>query len=259
MLLALLLAAQAPSANVFLEREILLLANARCGLLSAAAQTSLEAGARQAGWAARREGLAAPALAALKTEAQLRADSLTCAAPVLRRSAAEAEAAFAGWTRAWSQSFPGAHAVWLARRVADRSGFLLEQKAGPWVLGVRLEPEATAAVLTLQTPPGDWRQATLQLRRAGAAAPEPSTVRRLARPPRQSADAFLARQRTAQAGATLFVFERAVLERLRLLAPHEGAVATLISREGAVLEHVFEVGDFSLGLALIQGQGRTLR
>lgn len=259
LLSALLLAAQAPSASLFLEREILLRADARCGLLSDAAQTSLRAGAHQAGWAARREGVAAVELAALKTEAQTRADSLACTAPVLRTSAAQAEAAFAGWTRQWTQRFPGATAEWLARRVADPSGFLLVQSSGVWTLGVRLDPSGATAALALRAPPGDWRQATLRLRAAASAPPPPSVSGRVAPPPRQAADAYLARGRAQEQGGVVFTFERAAVEHLRVLAPHDGAVATLIARDGAVVEHLFEVGDFGLGLALVEGQGRTVR
>lgn len=259
LLSALLLAAQAPSASLFLEREILLRADARCALLSDAAQASLRAGAHQAGWAARREGVAAVELAALRTEAQTRADSLACTAPVLRTSAAQAESAFAGWTRQWSQRFPGATADWQARRVPDPEGFLLAQAKGAWTLGVRLLPAGDTAALTLRGPPGDWRQATLRLRSLNSAPPPPSAAGRVAPPPRQAADGFLATRRGQTEGAVVFIFERAAVDRLRLLAPHDGAVATLISRDGAVVEHVFEVGDFGLGLALVEGQGRIVR
>lgn len=249
------LAAAALSSQLYLEREILRLADARCGLMSRGAHIGVAVGARQAERALREAGTGASAIAALNQEADAAAAALPCANPVLIEAAARAEKAHLGWANQWQVEFPGLTRPWVARRATDTEGFVLWQAGKDFRFGVRQGEEL--ARLTLAAPTGDWRFATLSLR--DPASPVPGkAVNRLTLPAQATAQSFLANGRERQPGRLYFFFEPQVALQIARLSPQEAIAIELTDRAGARRRLLVEAGDFASALTLIEAQGRRL-
>lgn len=252
----LLLAASALSAELYLEREILRLADERCRLLSPSVHVGVAVGARQAETALREAGASLEQLQALNSQAVQAGDALPCDNAALVDAARRAEQAYRGWINQWQIEFPGIERPWVARRATDRDGFVLWQSGQDFRFGVR--QGETGARLTLVAPPGDWRVAALSLRDPASPAPSRALKRVLA-PSSVTATSFLANGRQLVEGNWRFTFDPLVALEIARLSPQEGVAIQLTSRTGVQRQLLVEAGDFASALTLIEAQGRRLQ
>ena len=255
MILALALAA-ATSPSLFLEREVLRAADARCQLLLPGARAALIAGARQAGAALQRGGRSFQEIDALSAKAEEVAAGLPCDSANLREAATRAQNAYAGWAVQASIDFPGRNRIWQARRFKDGQGWRVKQGAGQAVFGVRETQDR--ASLACSAPPGAWISATLRLRDSARAPGLRGSATRLAPPARSSAIAFLAQGRSQEDGITYFRFADEAAEKISALHPDEAIEIEFLPRQGAApLRLLFEAGDFAAALVYLKASDRA--
>jgi hypothetical protein len=134
--LALLLVASAPVASAteapdartaYVERRGLIEADAQCRLFTPQIRAALQVGAAQARGSLLRAGWTNARVRELEHAAVSAARSRACNDQRTQAAAADARRAFAGWVNAMRMEFPGWERDWLARRVADASGWRLSQ------------------------------------------------------------------------------------------------------------------------------------
>lgn len=248
--------AVATSPTLFLEREVLRAADARCQLLQPGARAALTAGARQAGAALQRGGRSFLEIDELSAKAQAVAAGMACDTPALLEAAGRAQAAYKGWAVQPSIEFPGRNRIWYARRFKDAQGWRLRQAAGEAVFGVR-ESEDVAGLVSAP-PPGAWISATLWVRDSTLDTGLRASATRLAAPSRLGAIAFLAQARTQEAGITYFRFADAAADKISALRPDEAIEIEYIARSGAApLRLLFEAGDFAAALLYLKASDRA--
>lgn len=246
----------ATSPTLFLEREVLRAADARCQLLQPGARAALAAGARQAGAALQRGGRSYREIDVLSGKAQAAAAGMACNAPPLQEAAQRAQAAYAGWASQPSIEFPGRSRVWSARRFADGLGWRLRQSAGSAHFGVH-QAEGIAS-LASAAPPGPWIGATLWMRDNARDAGLRGSATRLTAPARSSAIAFLAQARTVDDGVTYFRFADAAAEKISALHPDEAIEIEYLARgDTPPLRLLFEAGDFAAALIFLKAADRA--
>lgn len=246
----------ATSPTLFLEREVLRVADSRCQLLQPGARAALMAGARQAGAALQRGGRSFQELDALSAKAETAAARLACDSPALLEAANRAQAAYKGWAIQPSIEFPGRNRTWAARRFKDAQGWRLRQGAGDAVFGVRQSQDE--AGLVSAPPPGSWISATLWVRDSALGAGLRASATRLAPPSRAGAIAYLAQARTLEDGITYFRFADAAAEKISALHPDEAIEIEYVSRGGAApLRVLFEAGDFAAALLYLKASDRA--
>ncbi len=108
--------AAAPAAEAFYERTVMSAADARCRLFTPDLAAALEAARDQARSAALRGGVGRAALDQTARRAQAKAGAVSCTSPDLTTAAGRVRAAFAGYARLTSMTFPGDAAAWRAVR-----------------------------------------------------------------------------------------------------------------------------------------------
>lgn len=266
----------ADAASLLYERSLMSAADARCKLFDAAIAGALASAGRQARGAALRAGADARALDAVEASARARAAATPCAAPDLAVAAGRVRAAFAGWSRLTTMSFPGRFASWRADRTAGRGGapgWRLSQAArtpsGPVLFGLVGDGRGGVSLAAVAAWPGALAAATARLvMRDPAAAAEPYLDPRRAdlsaqAAPRAVSRAFLASDREAAApgvlpaGAptgALFRFPAAATAAIEALDPREAVTLELAypTRNGEQVQDVLlEVGDFAAARAFL--------
>lgn len=241
----------AVSPNLFLEREVLRAADARCDLLQPGARAALNAGARQAGAALQRAGRSFQEIDALSAKAEAAAAGMPCDSPALTEAAKRAQAAYKGWATQPSIMFPGRNQTWSARRFADARGWRLSQAAGEALFGVR-QSQGEAGLVSAP-PPGSWISATLRVRDSALGAGLRGSATRLTPPARSGAIAYLAQARTLEDGITYFRFADAAAAKISALHPDEAIEIEYVARSGAApLRLLFEAGDFAAALLYLK-------
>jgi hypothetical protein len=265
-------------ADLYYERSLMAAAGARCGLFDPAVSAALTSAARQARGAALRGGADPAALDQVEARARARAGATPCDAPDLATAAKRVRAAFAGWSRLTTMSFPGRFATWRADRIAGRAGtpgWRLQQTAraaeGPVTFGIVGDGRGGESLAATAAWPGALTAATARIVvRDPAKAPRPYLVPRrpalaAQAPPRSVARAFLASARTAAppalvpAGAgvaALFRFPAVAAAAIEALDPREAIVLELVypTATGERVEAVpFEAGDFAAARAFLAG------
>ncbi|MGE0596607.1 MAG: hypothetical protein AB7P07_09575 [Hyphomonadaceae bacterium] len=265
------LAQPASAQAMYAERRGMLELDRRCQLFSADIHAALEAGAGQARGALLRGGWTLSRVGELERAAIGAARARACNDPRTVASAAQARSAFTSWTRMSAMSFPGAHRVWEARRVAYADGWRLRQDIDAprrASFGVRDSGEGQALTLILPLA-GDERgpgAAQLLLRDPSRASPAVFDLRgRLASglaagaPAPANARSFFANDRRverAQNGqALLFTFPDAAFQAMLALDPREAAEIRLSNGE-QTQRLLIEIGDLSAARAfLVIGAG----
>lgn len=114
--------ASAAPADLFYERTVMAVADARCRLFSKEVSSALAAGQAQAKNAALRAGVDAAELMQVQARATAKARAEPCASAAIVTAAARVNDAFAGFAKLTKMSYPGDHQGWLAERLASRSG-----------------------------------------------------------------------------------------------------------------------------------------
>jgi hypothetical protein len=105
-----------PAADLFYERTVMSVADARCHLFDRPTASALQAGASQARGAALRAGSTAKDLRAIQQRAAAKAAGVACASPDLTLAAGRVRTGFAGYARLQKMSYPGDTAAWEADR-----------------------------------------------------------------------------------------------------------------------------------------------
>lgn len=272
--------AGAAGLDLFYERTVMTLADARCGLFSAGVGAALAAAQAQARGAALRAGVEGRILAEVERRAQSKVLGTSCASPDLGLAASRVRHAFEGYAKLIRMDYPGDHAVWRA----DRSSSV---KAARWRLA-----QDTHSLPRMVFGLAGWTgsnalMAVAQFPEAGA----PYAARLVMRDPDQTSGPFLnakgaalaeiplARRMPSTGPQKTFPADaRSVAGRDLLAADMTGgwafrfpaeaarALAALDPREAVAVEFLFsndqarrvyvEVGDFAAGRAFLQASGR---
>jgi len=260
--------------QLFYERTLMAEAGERCGLFTPQVAAALAASAQQARGAALRAGADRTALAAVEDRARRRAAAASCGSPDLALGAERVRAAFAGYARMTTMSFPGDSGSWTADRASP--AWRLSQSAtsasGPVVFGMAGQAGNEALVAVAAWSGALAASGARVLVRDPAKASSPYLDARLGGlagriPPRSVSVAYLASAR-APAGADLlppgsasgaaFRFPPALARALEGLDPREALVLELVypARNGERVERVaLEVGDFAAGRAFLTAGG----
>lgn len=251
-----------PAASAFAERHALLAADVKCALLAPGARLALEAGASQARSTLARTGASVADMDGLAARAAEIGRTKACNDPAILAAASAAREGFKVWARMHERQFPGAQAIWQARRTPEPQGgwFLFQAlPGGDGRLGLRsvesrpqltawVSANAAAARLILRDP----RRTQAPRFLAPDAFSETSAVR--AAPP-SSADAivFHARQRAPEARGVRFQFDDAALALMARLDSRETAILELETANGTVRRPI-EIGDLAAARAFLMAR-----
>lgn len=260
--------AAATPADLFLERSVMVAADARCGLFSAPVRAALIAGRNQARRVAAQAGAAEAYLADLARRAQASAAVADCASPQMAAAAGRVAEGFSGYARLQRMRFPGEIADWQADRGDGAATRWRLAQVSPTDGAARLGlagREGADRLMAVASFPGGAPYSARLVMRDAARAPQPYLNPRGGGPPlasrlppdaatvRYAAEArSVARQDLAPA-KTLSPWA------FRFPAEAAGAMARLDPREAVAVEFVFagerdvtrrvyfEVGDFAAG------------
>jgi len=273
--------AQAQPADLFYERTVMSVADARCDLFTPELGAALAASAAQARGAALRAGTSSEALRTIEINARNKAAQAGCASPDITLAASRVKTAFSGYAKITRLTYPGDVAPWRADRAGGRtSSWRLSQETAfgtdrmAFGLAGREGPGVLIAVARFTD--GAQPYAARLLLRDGARSSRPyldrwtsgSTARlpldrRL--PPRSALKTYPAAARSA---ASQDLLPRDAKSGWAFRFPDSAAVelSTLDPREAIAVEFLFagdqtrrayvEVGDFAAGRAFLQVAAR---
>jgi hypothetical protein len=256
-----------PAAQIaYVERRGLMEADAQCSLLASDVRLALEAGASQASGALLRAGWTRHRLDELEAAAVGAARARACDDDRTLAAAAQARAAFAGWTRQQQLRFAGGERSWLARRHADPDGWRLRQEVAvspPAIFGVRDHDGAQQLSLSIGLR-GSSAPATAQLVMRDPARSDTRFIELPGRsvtglsagaPPPNAARAFWARERRVETGPdgvrrVVYVFPDAAYAAMMTLDPRE-AIEARLGAESDAQRLLIEVGDVAAAGAFL--------
>jgi len=270
------------ASQLFYERTVMSVADARCHLFDRTTSSALQAGASQARGAALRAGATSRELREIQQRAAGKASAVACASPDLALAAGRVRTGFAGYARLQKMSYPGDTAAWEADRatsarlnmwgLSQNVRFGYDRMTFGIVSGPAQAPALTAmasfadgatpyaARLVLR----DTRRADeayLDKRGADAKGRIPLAARM---PPSAATTAFTAQARDAAPRELLvadvksgwsFRFPLAAAEALAQLDPREAAAVEFLfaGRGGDTVRRAYlEVGDFAAGRAFLR-------
>ncbi len=281
------LAANAAAIDLYYERAVMVTADQRCHLFSPELAAALASAEAQAHGAALRAGARDAALDQTLERAQSRVGAVACNSPDIATAAGRVRAAFDGYSKLTSMSFPGDTADWQAARASPRrhTVWKLSQTtrfgAASAILGLAGR-DGPSVLLAVASFPGGAPPYTARLvMRDRDLAPEPflnaiqtrpgATTPLAARmPPRAAVATFLPDVRSgvdqllmptgadARTGVA-FRFPRAAADSLAALDPREAVAVDFVFAGDAgdvVRTAYFEVGDFAAGRAFLTAAQR---
>lgn len=254
------LADAAGAQRLYYERTLMLAADGRCGLFTAAVAGALKAGAAQARGAALRGGADGIALDRAGAAARAKARATPCASPDLQTAAGRVRTGFDGWSRLTRLSLHG----WSADRTRSAGRWRLSQTSDGVTLGLEGAVNRPAVVAV----GGRTRAASVRLRIRDAGKDRHPDLRGRSLPERTPGMAtskvlWASSREPAPPALTPGGVEGGRLWRLP--AEASAALAGLDPREAVAVEFVyaakdrevvrpvlFEAGDFAAGLAFLQ-------
>lgn len=272
--------ANAQALDLFYERTVMSVADARCGLFEPNIGSALMAARAQARGAAQRAGAEKMMLSVVESRAERKVAAAGCASPDIQLAAQRVRDAYAGYAQLSRMTYPGDLAEWRADRTSgpaarwrlqqtitfgkDRLLFGLAGREGANALLAVAEfsdgRTPYGARLILRSP-GLSRGPYLDSRGAPVKANLP-LARRL--PPPAAQDVYAAEARS-RAGKDLSPKDMKVAWAFRFPAEAATALAGLDPREAVAVEFLFEgsgqdlvrrayveVGDFAAGRAFLQ-------
>jgi hypothetical protein len=273
--------AQAQPGDLFYERTVMSVADARCDLFTPELGAALAASAAQARGAALRAGTSSGALRNIEINARNKAAQAGCGSPDIIQAAARVKTAFSGYAKITRLTYPGDVAPWRADRTGGRtSSWRLSQETAfgtdrmAFGLAGRDGPGVLIAVARFAD--GAQPYAARLLLRDGARSSQPyldrwtsgSTARlpldrRL--PPRNALKTYPAAARSP-AGQDLlprdaksgwaFRFPDSAAVELSRLDPREAIAVEFLFAGDQTRRAYVEVGDFAAGRAFLQVAAR---
>lgn len=273
--------AQAQPADLFYERTVMSVADARCDLFSPELGAALAASAAQARGAALRAGTSSEALRVIEINARNKAAQAGCGSPDITLAASRVKTAFSGYAKITRLTYPGDVAPWRADRAGGRtSSWRLSQETAfgtdrmAFGLAGRDGPGVLVAVARFAD--GAQPYAARLLLRDGARSSQPyldrwtsgSTARlplerRL--PPRSALKTYPAAARGPASQDLLprdaksgwaFRFPDTAAVELSRLDPREAIAVEFLFAGDQTRRAYVEVGDFAAGRAFLQVAAR---
>jgi hypothetical protein len=283
-LVAPIVAHAASAQDLYYERTVMSVADARCRLFSAPLGQALAAAQAQARGAALRANTDPATLSAVQGRAEAKASSVACDNPDLQTAAGRIRSAFEAFGRMTRMRYPGDTAAWAADRTptasavwrlsqpasfgADRMTFGLAGRDAPGALVAVASFADGASPYAARLVLRDPRRAPvayLDHSEADSAGRLPPTARMA---PRALAQTYLAQSRDGanpvllpagtKAGWT-FRFSAQAVEALSALDPREAVCVEFIfaGRDGDQIRTAYvEVGDFAAGRAFVRYAAR---
>ena len=269
--------AQAQPADLFYERTVMSVADARCDLFTPELGAALAASAAQARGAALRAGTSSEALRTIEINARNKAAQASCGSPDITLAASRVKTAFSGYAKITRLTYPGDVAPWRADRAGGRtSSWRLSQETAfgtdrmAFGLAGRDGPGVLIAVARFAD--GAQPYAARLLLRDGARSSQPyldrwtggSTARlpldrRL--PPRSALKTYPAAARGPASQDLLprdaksgwaFRFPDSAAVELSRLDPREAIAVEFLFAGDQTRRAYVEVGDFAAGRAFLQ-------
>lgn len=271
--------ASAQALNLFYERTVMTVADARCGLFEGPITAALEAARAQARGAAMRAGADKSALELVESRAARKVDAAGCGSADIAAAARRVREAYAGYAQMSRMTYPGDLSEWRADRGSGRAArWRLQQSVSfgqdRMLFGLAGREGANALMAVVQF--RDERRpygARLVLRDVNLSrGPYLDTMGRyskqlpLARrlPPPSAQDAYSAEARS-RAGTDLASKDMTSAWAFRFPAEAATALAALDPREAVAVDFLFddggreavrrayvEVGDFAAGRAFLR-------
>jgi len=273
--------AKAQPADLFYERTVMSVADARCDLFTPELGAALAASAAQARGAALRAGTSSEALRTIEINARNKAAQAACGSPDITLAATRVKTAFSGYAKITRLTYPGDVAPWRADRAGGRtSSWRLSQETAfgtdrmAFGLAGRDGPGVLIAVARFAD--GAQPYAARLLLRDGAHSSQPyldrwtsgSTARlpldrRL--PPRSALKTYPAAARSPASQDLLprdsksgwaFRFPDSAAVELSRLDPREAIAVEFLFAGDQTRRAYVEVGDFAAGRAFLQVAAR---
>ena len=276
-----IVAAANTAGDLYYERTVMSVADARCRLFTPEISSALAAARAQARAAALRSGADQASIQTLADRAKARAQSTACGSADLATAAGRVRSAFDGYSRIPRMSFPGDQAAWRADRTyaVDGPTWKLAQtgRIGPQqftfgLAGRRGEAPRLMVVTAFGDAPAPYSarllvrdqarapEAYLNALQVSATARLPLSART---PPRNAMRAYAAEARNdaeprllaaGQDSATAFRFPAAAADAIAGLDPRESIAIEFVfmGRSGDIVRTAYvEVGDFAAGQAFL--------
>lgn len=269
----------AQALDLFYERTVMSVADARCGLFEPQIGAALSAARAQARGAAMRAGSDKATLAVVESRAASRVAAVGCDSADIANAARRVRDAFAGYSQMIRMTYPGDVADWRADRGSGRSARWRLQQTVPFggdqmLFGLAGREGANALLAIVEFADGRspyaarliLRDPTLSRGPYLGTLGKPDKTLPLSRrlPPPSAQDVYSAEARS-RAGKDLAPKDMKNGWAFRFPAEAAGALAALDPREAVAVEFLFEgstrqqvkrayveVGDFAAGRAFLQ-------
>ena len=273
--------AGATSLDLYYERTVMRVADARCGLFPASVGAALDASRAQARGAALRAGIGKSQLITAEQHAQARAGAVACDSADMKLAAGRVRKAFEGYSKLIRMDYPGDQTAWRADRSVSVKGarWRLTQwqtdGAGRMIFGLvgRDGVDALMAVIGFtdgRSPYGarlamrdDRITVGPYLNSKGQTLAKTPLAQRLS--PTGTQIAFQAQARSLAADdlrpkdmktAWAFRFSSQAAQALAGLDPREAIAVDFLFADDSARRIYVEVGDFAAGRAFLQVAAR---